>query len=123
MTACGTRSGDARRRYRRTATPNATALERPAILMRGGADPAVEVMPQRRRVAEARLRGHLLDRQVGVLEELPSQQNTLRGDPVVGRDTRLGTEPSRERPRRHMGALRQVLDGDLVIEVLDQPSK
>jgi hypothetical protein len=79
------------------------------------------VVSQRGRVTEPGPLRHLLDREIRLLQQAASEDHPLMGQPVVRAGPDLRPEPPGEGARGHVRPPGQVLDGQLLVQVGQQP--
>jgi len=73
--------------------------------------------------AESSIRCNLLQATAGRLEQLLRAQDALPVEPGGWRRARVGAEPARERARRHQRPTRQLIDGEIRVEVRTQQNR
>ena len=110
----------AERRTGRTRTGG--SAERGAVRARRDAERRLQVLPQRRARTEARLRRDAVDRQVGLLQQLPRPVDALPGQPLHRRQAGLLAEAPRERPYAHGLLLRQLPQRQRPVQMPQRPS-
>src|SRR5689334_18445619 len=97
------------------------SAERAAIGERGNTQAAPQLGAQRRAGAEPAAPRHLVDREVGRLQQQPGCLDPPADEPGTGGAARLVLEPAVERAHAHPGVRGEGGDVEPPVEVLERP--